>query len=164
VKIPTALGHPEIRTPGFNILKRWHTVKFLGKRFHAGEAPCFRVLKVDQFTECLNNRGTRNSETAPWTHVIHILRDLFNIFIVIADRFKHEPAEQITTCHSGYWILVTGYFFQLARMKSPFIRLITSSEIPFGHTASHSPILVHWPKDSMVIWRTIRNARESLSG
>src|SRR5215472_7820009 len=51
-----------------------------------------------------------------------------------------------------------------ARMKSRFIRAITSNWISFGHTASHSPILVQLPKASALAWATIAKARVSRSG
>src|ERR1035437_7257132 len=44
-------------------------------------------------------------------------------------------------------------------MKSPFMRAITSSLISFGHTASHSPMLVQLPKSSCLACATMVMAR-----
>ena len=46
-----------------------------------------------------------------------------------------------------------------ARRKSPFMHAITPSLISLGHTASHSPILVHPPKRSSPARAVIARAR-----
>ena len=49
-------------------------------------------------------------------------------------------------------------------MTSLFIREITSSLMPAGQTASHSPMVVQWPKPSARAWFVIEIARAMRSG
>src|SRR5260370_37004770 len=53
---------------------------------------------------------------------------------------------------------------QLARIKSRFMRAITSSLISFGHTASHSPMFVQLPNSSRFTAATMLRMRSWRSG
>ena len=53
---------------------------------------------------------------------------------------------------------------KLARMKSPFMRAMTSSLISLGQTASHRPMLVQLPKSSAFACATMAMARSARSG
>src|ERR1035438_10044504 len=69
--------------------------------------------------------------------------------------------------HSGtaYTVMRPAAYrpLKLARMKSPFMRAMTSNLISFGQTASHRPILVQLPKSSPFACATMAMARSARS-
>src|SRR5690606_26373979 len=50
-----------------------------------------------------------------------------------------------------------------AAKYSRFIRAMFSKEIPFGHSTSHAPVLVQFPRPSSSIWLTMFNTRSVAS-
>src|SRR5690606_1563603 len=50
-----------------------------------------------------------------------------------------------------------------AAKYSRFIRAMFPKEIPFGHSTSHAPVLVQFPKPSSSIWLTMFNTRSVAS-
>ncbi len=62
---------------------------------------------------------------------------------------------------SPRWI--SSRLWRLALRKSAFIRPMTSSGMPLGQAASHSPTLVQWPKPSAWAWATMAMARRGCS-
>src|SRR5690554_3340616 len=70
---------------------------------------------------------------------------------------------------SGFFFRISLYLFirknylTEAAKYSRFIRAMFSKEIPFGHSTSHAPVLVQFPKPSSSIWLTMFNTRSVAS-